>query len=283
MRKLADLPHRFWPESELPADVKVWPKFLNLKAAEFGKVFNKQVNPKLRALGFKCKGMRGRVERDELVILSWFVGDKAGGSGYLAFAAHPFGLPARNHFAITRDEVDFPHCVFVYTLQLYEGRHGTRFDLGKDTAEAAETCELLLETIAEQAEPFLAGLPSALASLRSLALAEFDHRMPDLLTRHHIRVVDGLLTPFSEQRIDLALLLARLAQLDGRRDAVVEWAKFGRELLDQSSWPDYPYYRHAITFEKLLAGNDELAFTAADRAEHDRRMQTPRAAAQPSG
>jgi hypothetical protein len=283
MKTLAELPHRFWPERELPADVKVWPKFLNLKAAKFAKVYGKQVNPVLRKLGFKCKGMRGRGRVDDFVTLSWFAGGKAGGSGYQAFAAHPLSLPTRNNDMLGPDELDFQHCVFVREIQLFDSIHyGDCFDLGKDEDEAEQTCALLLEMIAEQAEPFLAGLPAALAELKAVVPAEFEARMPEMKCRLNLRAANGASrhTHFVSQRIELALLLGHLARLDGRDVDAKAWAAFGLELLAADEhlkgYPD-PRHRFAILLEKLDAGSPELHFTASDRVEHERRIAAERA------
>lgn len=272
MRSQSGLPHRFWPKSQLPAGVTVWEKSLNLASADFIKVYNKRVNPRLRALGMTCKGARASRQDGDRVSLGWFAGNKAGGSGSLGFAAHRLGIPSRIHFPVTAAELDFQHCAFFLQVRLFEGPHGTSFDLGKDAAEAAETCGFLLEAIEEQAVPFLSAIGDALGALAALDATELDSKMPDLVTRFHIRVTDSDLTPFAEQRIQLALLVARLAHLDGRRDAVTAWATLGKELLGQAQWPPYAHHTHMILFEKLLAGTPELEITAADRAERDRRM-----------
>lgn len=279
MRTLSELPHRFWPESDLPADVKVWPKFMNLKTAKFAKVYGKHVNPALRQLGFKCKAMRGRGQVADIVTLSWFVGGKAGSYGLQAFAAHPLPLPTRDHDLLGPDALDFNHCLFALDIKLFEHRHwGERFDLGKDEAEAEQTCALVVEMIAEQAEPFLAGLPNALNELKTVTPAEFETRMPELVTRHHVCVTHGP-TPFAGQRLELALLLGRLARLDGRERDAADWATLGLELLagatELQSYPQ-PRLRFAILFEKLAAGNPELHFSASDRVEHERRMAAER-------
>jgi hypothetical protein len=277
MRALQDLPYRFWPESRLPADVKVWPKMLNLKTAEFAKVYNKKVNPRLRALGFTCKAMRGRGHHGDLVTLAWFAGGKAGGSGSLAFAAHRLGLPSSLQRAIGPDAIDFPDCCFYRLCRLFDAPpYGQDFDLGKDVAEAEETAERLLEVIEEQAVPFLAGVPVALAELAALPLDAFDARMPALVATHYIRVSPSRLTPFADLRVDLTVLLARLASLDGRREQAAAWARLGRDILATCDWHPYPYHERSIIFEKLIAGDPDLTLTAADRAEHERRIaQTP--------
>ncbi|WAS91068.1 hypothetical protein [Nannocystis punicea] len=277
MRTLQELPHRFWPASQVPADVKVWPKMLNLKTAEFAKVYNKKVNPRLRALGFTCKGMRGRGRAGDVVFLSWFAGGKAGGSGSLAFAAHRVGLPSALHHALAPDDVDYSDCNFYRLFRLFDDRHhGADFDLGKDVAEAEETCERLLEVVEEQGLQFLAAVPRGLAELTALRVDEFEARAPELATSYPLRVAGSALSPAAEPRIDLVVLLARLAVLDGRRDDAQAWARLGLALLAGAAWPPYAHHERSILFEKLLAGDFDLPLTAADRAERERRFEQSR-------
>ena len=105
--------------------------------------------------------------------------------------------------------------------------------------------------------------------MATLEVHEFDELMPALVKAHHLRVCSSG-TPFAAQRLDLAVLLARLAHLDGRRDAAIAWARFGLEIL---VGVDHPYVLHerSILFEKILAGDPELAMTTADSVEFDRR------------
>lgn len=273
VRTLAELPHRFWPERQVPADVKVWPKLLNLKTAEFAKVYNRRVNPRLRALGFTCKAMRGRRREGDVVSLAWLAGGKAGGSGSLAFAAHHVGLPSSLHRAEAPEAIDFPGCVFYRLCRLHDDRHyGADFDLGKDVAEAEETADCILEVIDEQGAPFLAGVPVALAALTGLRVDEFEAHVPALIRDHFIRAAGSKSSNLFEQdRVSLALLIARLVRIAGRPDDAAAWARMGRDLLKPE---DHPYWRHqhAILFEKLIAGDPDLTFTAADRAEHERRL-----------
>lgn len=272
VRTLAELPHRFWPDSRLPPDVKVWPKLLNLKTAEFARTYNKRVNPRLRALGFTCKAMRGRRRDGDVVALSWFAGGKAGGSGSLAFAATRVGLPNSLHRLDAPDAIDFPGCVFYRLCRLFEDRdHGVDFDLGKDVAEAEETADRILEVIDEQGAPFLAGVPVAVAALTSMRVDEFEARVPALIKAHHIHVDSKSFNIFERDRVPLVLLVARLVRLAGRVDDAAAWARMGRELLRPE---DHPYGRHLhdILFAKMIAGDPDLTLTAADRAEHERRL-----------
>lgn len=272
VRVLAELPHRFWPERQLPADVKVWPKSLNLKTAEFARVYNRKVNPRLRALGFTCKAMRSRRRDGDVMSLGWFAGGKYGGSGSLAFAATHVALPSWLHRLDGPDEIDFPGCVFYRPCTLHDDRHhGADFDLGKDVAEAEETAELVLEVIEEQGVPFLAGVPVALAALTALRVDEFEARVPDLVREHHICNATKSPHNFEADRAPLALMIARLVRIAGRPDDAAAWARMGREFLKPE---DHPYWRHMhdILFDKLIAGDPDLTLTAADRAEHDRRL-----------
>lgn len=63
----------------------------------------------------------------------------------------------------------------------------------------------------------------------------------------------------------------RLVRIAGRVDDAAAWARMGRELLEPD---DHPYARHLhdILLRKLIAGDPDLTLTAADRAEHERRM-----------
>lgn len=277
MRRLDELPHRFWPASRLPPGVEVWPKFMNLKAAEFAKVYNRKVNPRLRALGFTCKATRARGRDGDAVTLGWFAGGKAGGCGHLAFAAHRVGLPSSLDRAVAPDDVDFADCMFYRPCRLHDDfNFGGQIDLGKDVAEAEETAERILEVIEEQAVPFLAGVPVALAALDALRVDELEARLPGLIEAHYLRVGSSTRPPLAGHEAAYALLLARLASVAGRRDAAAAWARRGREALGASDPTSYPYHLHSIFFEKLIAGDPDLTLTAADRAEHGRRMALAR-------
>lgn len=277
MRSREELPYRYWHEFDLPEGVKVWPKVVNLKTAEFAKVYVKQVSPTLRGLGFKCAGMRGRGVAGRLLRLSCFSGGGAGGYGYLSFAAHPVGLPTRDHGEQATEAFDLQHCVFVRDLRLYAGQWGERIDLGKDVADAEEASRYLLEMIAEQAVPWLEGLPGALEVLETLPVEEFAARMPELVRLHSIRVGYGQ-DPDARRAVYLAVLLGRLAAMAGRHEAAAAWGRFGRERLAETDLTGYPLHLQEILLEKLIAGDPVLHFGAADRLEHERRMAATRAA-----
>lgn len=57
----------------------------------------------------------------------------------------------------------------------------------------------------------------------------------------------------------------------GRPDDAAVWAHMGRDLLKPEDRP-YWWHQHTILFEKLIAGDPDLTFTATDRAEHKRRL-----------
>jgi len=185
-------------------------------------------------------------------------------------------VPSTLHRALPADAVDFPHCMFYRECALFSARPwGTRFDLGKDAAEAEQTAELVLEVIEEQGLPFPDGLPGALAAMNSVRVEEFDERMPALFAAHGLASSHGS-TPYAADRVGLTLLLARLARLTGRPDDALAWARFGRELLATMDWGPYAYHLTSILFEKLIAGDPELTLTKADELEFDRQRSLPR-------
>jgi hypothetical protein len=211
----------------------------------------------------------GSTRRPPHVLASF--ASKSGGEGVLAFAAHRHGLPSRAHFVVDEDKVDFPDCELHLKMRLFpDAQWGAWIDFGRSVEEAEETCAFLLEMIEEQAVPFVSQVPNAYAQLAAVRVDEFETVLPELVAQHNVRVVDGT-TAFAQQRIELALFLARLACVDGRRDSSRSWAELGLELLSQSDWPDYPRHTFAILFERLRAGAEDLHITAADRAERDRR------------
>ena len=80
VKRLEDLPYRFWPSSKLPAGV-THSNFMNVKSAEFKKSYNKRVNPVLKVAGFKCKSTTARRDDAKLLRMVWYGTGSAGGSG----------------------------------------------------------------------------------------------------------------------------------------------------------------------------------------------------------
>lgn len=95
MRALEDLPYRFWPESQLPPDVKVWPKLLNIKTAELVlEVIEEQGLPFLDGLPGALAAMNSvRVDDfDERMLVLFAAHGLASSHGSTPYAADRVGL-----------------------------------------------------------------------------------------------------------------------------------------------------------------------------------------------
>lgn len=233
MRDLAELPHRFWPQSKLPEGVEARSKFINMKAAKFKKAYTKIVSPVIRKSGFRCKGTKGALSGEEMWIGTWFLAGKYGGKGMVFIAAHPLGFPARNEYDV-EPPYDYPACIFMRALRFAEGRDGTQFDLGKNDEEAAFTAELMAEAFAEQGAAYVEQLHGAMDQLRRVTPDQFSTEAPRLHRQLSLRLTDFASEDPASCIPEFALLLARVHTL-AKSTQVRGFCEIGLEALQREA------------------------------------------------
>lgn len=276
MKRLEDLPHRFWPAKAVPEGVQVQSKLVNQKAEKFKPAYTRIVNPTLKAAGFKCSGTTARRIDEKLWCMAWYGTSKYGGSGEVVIAAHFPGLPSRGEFAITAGEFSYPHAHFLRPLQLTPG--WAVFDLGWNLEQGLETAQLMAEAFAEQGPPYLEALARAEETLLAVEVARWVEQMTALYQTLAMRLVDSTVRPGDLPHEAAAQLLARLHARAGHPTEARAFAEIGLAAVEAR----FAEYRHAyhtwkLRFEKLIQGDLTFILDASDRAEVDRRVAAERA------
>lgn len=271
MKRLEDLPYRFWPRSALPEGVPEPEKLFNVKSADFKRSYVKRVNPVLKAAGFKCSGTTARRLDDKLWRMVWYGTGKAGGAGVVAVVAHIPGLPSPSELAVTADDFECSRGCFQRSLELAPGL--SWFDLGRNEEQSLETAGLMAEAFESQGRAFFARLDTAEEVLLAVDPDDWVEPMTGHYQTFGLYLTGGAVRPGTLPRAATAQFLARLQARAGRADWARRFAEFGLQAIAE----DFEAHRHAyhtwrLRFEKLMAGDRTFLLDAADRAEVDRRV-----------
>jgi hypothetical protein len=276
VKRLEDLPYRFWPKHAIPEGIEVQTKVLNQKAEKFKPAYTRTVNPVLKATGFKCSGTTARRLDEKLWCMVWYGTGKYGGSGEVVIAAHFPGFPASGEFAITADKFSYPHALFLRPIELVPGE--CMFDLGWNLEQGLETAQLMAEAFAEQGPPYLEALARAEETLLAVEIEHWVDQMTALYQSLAMRLVDFNVRPGDLPHAAAAQLLARLHARAGHAADARAFAERGIAAIETP----FAEHRHAyhtwkLRFEKLIQGDSTFVLDANDRAEVDRRVAAEKA------
>jgi hypothetical protein len=271
MKRLEELPYRFWPKDSLPDGVEVPSKFGNLKADKFKPLYTKTVNPHLKAAGFKCTGATARRLDERIWCMVWYGTGKYGGTGEVVIAAHLPGLPSRGELAITAGELTYSHAIFMRPLELAPGVH--MFDLGRDADEGLETARLVAEAWTDQGPPYLETLARAEATLLAVEVDGWVAQMTEVYQALSLYIVEHHVAPGNLPKEAAAQLLARVNARAGNTAKARAFAELGlAEIVTRFAAYPHAYQTWKLRFEKLIAGDLTFVLDVADRAEVDRRV-----------
>ena len=270
MKRLEDLPYRFWPSSKLPAGV-THSNFMNVKSAEFKKSYNKRVNPVLKVAGFKCKSTTARRDDAKLLRMVWYGTGSAGGSGVVTIAAHFPGVPSAGDIPVTADTFEVHRACFQRSLELAPGQEW--FDLGKTTEESLETADLMAEAFETQGRAYLEHIEIAEEILLGLDPDAWVEPMTDLYHTFGLQLTIGMPRGLASARVETVELLARLHARAGNAERVRRFVEIGREEIAPAETA-HPrrFHEHTLRFDKLLAGDLSFVIDATERAEINRRI-----------
>ena len=270
MKRLEDLPYRFWPSSKLPAGV-THSNFMNVKSAEFKKSYTKRVNPVLKVAGFTCKSTTARRDDAKLLRMVWYGTGSAGGSGVVTIAAHIPGLPSAGGISVTADRFEVHLACFKRSLELTPGQPW--FDLGKTTEECLETADLMAHAFETQGRAYLEHLEIAEEILLGIDPGAWVEPMTDLYETFGLQLTLGMARGLPPARVETVELLARLHARTGNADRVRRFVEIGHEeLAAVATVHPRRFHEHTVRFEKLLAGDLDFEINASDRVEIERRL-----------
>lgn len=268
MKRLDELPYRFWPPRSLPAGVEAPTKVVNLASAKFKPIYAKVVNPTLKAMGFRCAGSTATRFTERLWSMVWFGTSKWGGSGEVVIASHLGGMLSREERVVTPETFTYVDALFMRPLLLSPGVD--MFDLGRNEDEARETATYMLEAFEVQGRPHLTALSGVEDLLLSLDVGGWEAPMAAYRETYGMRL--------HPPREAAALLIGRLNARAGRVDKAKAFAEDGLATLN-ANFGEYrrTYYQWVLRFENLLAGDWLYVVDDAGRAEADRRVEAEQA------
>lgn len=270
MKRLEELPYRFWPPSALPEGVARPDKYSNVKSAEFKRAYTKHVNPVLKVAGFKCKGTTARRDDARLWRMVWY-GTGNGGAGVVTIAAHVPGLPSIGEVAYTADTFEVYGACFRQSLQVVQD--WPWFDLGRNADESVETARLMAEAFEHEGRAFLDKLESAEETLLGVDPADWVEPMTAHYQTFGLYLTGSSAPVGTLPQSETAQLLARLNARAGNADRARRFVELGLQAIS-TRFADYPHAYHTwrLRFEKLAAGDLTFRLDATDRAEVDRRV-----------
>ncbi|MCB9550252.1 MAG: hypothetical protein H6706_31025 [Myxococcales bacterium] len=277
MKRLEELPYRFWPARLVPEGAEVPTKVVNLKAEKFKPAYTRVVNPVLKGHGFRCTGTTAVRLEERLWVMVWSGAGKYGGSGEVVIAAHLPGLPARSGAALEAREFTYYRAMCLRSIKLTPEQ--VMFDYGHTPEEGLETAGLMAEAFAEQGPPYLEALAQAEERLLAVEVGGWVEQMTALYQTLSLRLVEHTVPVGSLPLEASAELLARLHARAGHRAEARAFAEAGLAAAEES----LRGYRHAwhttrLRLEKLVRGEVAFVLDAADRAEVDARVAAEKAA-----